>query len=174
MSMKTAQQLIQDALANLLSEGAAHLAVDSRVVKIRRQWPEKRFAQRGLPAVVVEKPLLEDDQPWGNRHRRRIYNVPIGIVDGVGVQASTKRTGEERLDLLTQRLLGYLQGEEVNSHWNLAFMHVYRSMCDFLVADPREVKGANLLMVPVTLVVPVITEAGKVWTTEELLPEGEE
>lgn len=156
MAEKTPAKWLQEALITILADGASDLKVDARAVAIHSHLPDHTFTQKAMPAVVVEMPELEEEGPWGGSLERRVYNVTLGLVDGVGVGPGSRHETWERLGLLKEKVKALLREEE-NRHLGLAWLHVFASMIEWSEGEPEEM-GNNLLVRPVVLAVPMVVD----------------
>lgn len=158
---KTPQVIVQEGIAALLHANAASLAVDQRTPTVTMQIPEKRFSSAKLPLICVDDVTEQSDEPWSGV-RRLVLQVPMLFLDGVGGGSKgDKRAGIRQIELLAAKTKAFLQG--ANPHWNMEFLGLHVSMCTWNVGEARVATGANLLMVPMSIDVPVIVEKGKIW-----------
>ena len=147
--MATIEKQIQDALVTLLS--AAYLPVDDRDVTIARELPDERLSQRALPLVVVDRPSLLSDAPWGYGSRLKSYTVPILCVDGSHVSVAKLRDSKERVQQLRDNVLQVLHASR---HFGLATIGVFESLVTYDVGDDMQDVGNNLHALSILLTIP--------------------
>jgi hypothetical protein len=167
MAAKTPAKLLHEALVGILQGGAARLAIDARSVAVQSFLPDQGMSQKRLPLVVVTRPRMTGEEPWGRDYTMRTYGVSVLLVDGVRPVAGDVDEGMERLDLLAERVRGVIQ-EDGNQNLQLAYLHVFRSLCDWVEGEAADA-GNNLVVKAMELSVPMTVERGKVWGDAEVV-----
>jgi hypothetical protein len=161
MAQKTPGKILHETIVAILDQSKASLKVDNRVVTVFPYFPENTFSQKAMPLVVVERPVKSEEEPWGRDYERRVYTVPILLVDSVGVRPGDEQFAEERIDLLFEKVKAVF-AEATNANMRLPWLHVFWSLISW---DEEESApgGNNLLLKPLQLSVPMTLERGKVW-----------
>lgn len=153
-------KVIQDAILAVLETNKAALNVDARSVTLASSYPGQRHSQNKLPLVVVERPLFDEEENFGP-DQRRVYTVPVGLFDGGGAAADKVEAAKERLEMLFDRMMAVLQQTATDNHWGLVEYQFFRSFLDMTRGD-IESGNSNMMMLPVSLIVPVIVKRGVV------------
>lgn len=161
MAEKTPAKILHEALVAILEDGKASLKVDGRDVTVFSHLPESTFSQKALPLVVVERPVKGEESPWGRDYERRVYTVPLLLVDGVGVRPGDEQGAAERVDLLFEKVKGLL-AQGGNANLRLPWLHVFWSLSTWN-DEASSPGGNNLVVKELQFSVPMTLERGKVW-----------
>jgi hypothetical protein len=156
--MSSVARTIQDGIHGVLEEALESLAVDDRTVTLVKLLPRQRHTNKGMPRVVVERPFIADVGPWSSESGAVVYTVPVGLYDGGGATADKIDEARERLELLWQKVRAALMADR---HWGLAKYEFFSSFARFLVDEITPADGANMLLLPVSITVPVIPDAAE-------------
>jgi hypothetical protein len=154
----TVERIVQEALVAILVAGEADLRIDSRPVSVVRHVPEQAMSGR-VPAIEVKRAVRQGVEPWASGYERIELSVPVNFFDGGKPNSDDWDVLAERLSLLVDRARKKLK-EFPNL--NLSFLHVHESFTRWQEGELESV-GNNWRKLPMSLVVPVIVEEGKVW-----------
>lgn len=163
MAPTTPAKLLHEGLVGILTD--ANLAVGDREVLVLDNLPEEKFTQRQLPMVVVKRPELDEEGPWGRSHVRRVYTVTFALLDSRGVKFGDEDEASERLELLLDKIKGEF-ALNANRNLQVAHLHVFYSLCSWTEGE-RVTVGNNLRLLPAMLEVPMILERGKVFDPDD-------
>ena len=161
---KSPGELIQEAIVGLLEDGAASLTIGGRVPTILDEMPGERFSQKGMPLVLVDTPVKDSDEDFGGNEGSEMWQVPILLIDAVGVRKDTRLAGERRLMLLAEKVKHFLLGHD-DRNWGLARLAVFASMTEWAIGSPTEEVGNNLLILPIKVAVGCTVPVGTIFTS---------
>jgi hypothetical protein len=149
--------MLQDRLIALINQEKSSLAVDGRGITVVDLWPNIRPSARSLPLIVVPSPLRGPDENWGGDKIRREYTVAIGVIDGTGTAPRRRRSGEDCVDLIAEKLKLFLSDTaRAGQSWGLPHLGVFVSLCRFELGEQVPGNGNNAVMSPLTITVPMI------------------
>lgn len=150
---KTPAKHLHEALVAILLDAAADLSVGGRPVTVFSHLPDQEFTQKALPMLVVERPSLTEESPWGGDYDHHVYTIPLAIADGAGPRPGSVQEAKERIELLLARVKQVLSRPE-NRNLRLAWLHAFWSLASWDEGE-TEPAGNNLAVKAVTLTVPL-------------------
>ncbi len=155
---KTPAKHLHEALVTILLEAAPDLVAGGRPVTVFSHLPDQEFTQKALPMVIVERPSLTEESPWGGDYDHHVYTIPLAIADGTGPRPGAMQEARERIELLLGRVKQVLHRPE-NRNLRLAWLHVLWSLASWDEGE-TELAGNNLAVKAVTLSVPMHVPKG--------------
>lgn len=98
------ERQIQDAVMGVLGDAADELMIDARPVRLLTLFPESRFQQRALPAVVVERFRETNTEAFTHGEDSMTYAADVWMIDAFKPSPEGEEDCRERLANLRERV----------------------------------------------------------------------